>query len=145
MEFLDVGSNYCADGNIRFSARGFREDRTSCETIRSIKYIIIHIDYLTISSTFILIARSPLFAYTNATVQGLTTIRAFNAEQILCKEFNAHLDRNTSASYQFHGVSRAFAVWVELTCAAYMAVSLCVFLAIGNGKCCTSTTGNSKR
>lgn len=86
-----------------------------------------------ISPCILLAGRSPVFAHTNATLQGLSTIRAFNAEQVLCEEFSSHLDLNTSASYQYITVSRAFAVWVELTCAAYIAVALFYFLAMGNG------------
>lgn len=35
-------------------------------------------------------ARSPVFAHLSATMQGLTTIRAFNAQHMLCKEFDHH-------------------------------------------------------
>lgn len=44
------------------------------------------------------ITRSPIFAHTNATLQGLSTIRAFKAEDSVKVNFNKHLDHNTSVS-----------------------------------------------
>lgn len=42
------------------------------------------------------ISKSPIYAHTNATLHGLSTIRASNAEQAVIKNFNKSLDHNTS-------------------------------------------------
>lgn len=44
------------------------------------------------------ITRSPIYAHTNATLQGLSTIRAFKAEDSVKRDFNIHLDHNSSVS-----------------------------------------------
>lgn len=77
-------------------------------------------------------ARSPIFSHTNATLQGMTTIRVFKAEQVLADEFDVHQDLNTSASYLFLSSTRAFALWLELTCVVYMATVLLSFLLVGS-------------
>lgn len=46
------------------------------------------------------ILRSPIFAHTNATLQGLSTIRALNAEESVKRNFDNYLDVNTSVSMQ---------------------------------------------
>ncbi|XP_058461288.1 probable multidrug resistance-associated protein lethal(2)03659 [Malaya genurostris] len=66
--------------------------------------------------------RSPLFAQTNATIQGLSTIRAFHAQDVLIKEFNEQIDINTSAWYIFITTTRAFALWLDFVCVVYIAV-----------------------
>ncbi|XP_049530637.1 ATP-binding cassette subfamily C member 4 [Anopheles darlingi] len=76
--------------------------------------------------------RSPIFTHTNATLQGLSTIRAFGAQSVLRREFNDHLDVNSSAWYMFISTSRAFALWLDLVCVLYIGVVTVSFLIGGS-------------
>ncbi|XP_026820568.1 probable multidrug resistance-associated protein lethal(2)03659 isoform X1 [Rhopalosiphum maidis] len=76
--------------------------------------------------------RSPVFTHLNATIQGLTTIRAFEAETILSKEFDNHQDLHSSAWYLFITSSRAFAFWLDLICFIYTSIVTFSFLVISN-------------
>lgn len=78
--------------------------------------------------------RSPIYAHTNATLQGLTTVRAFSANGQLCDELSNHLDLNTSASFQYLNVIRGVSLWLELSLCVYMGVVFYCFLAFGDGK-----------
>uniref|UniRef100_A0A182M8V5 Uncharacterized protein n=1 Tax=Anopheles culicifacies TaxID=139723 RepID=A0A182M8V5_9DIPT len=77
--------------------------------------------------------RSPLFSHTNATLQGLSTIRAFGGQSVLKREFNELLDLNSSAWYMFISTSRAFALWLDLLCVMYIGIVTISFL-IGNSQ-----------
>ncbi|VVC26208.1 Hypothetical protein CINCED_3A017920 [Cinara cedri] len=78
------------------------------------------------------ITRSPVFAHLNASLQGLTTIRAYKAEQILSNEFNKHQDLHSSAWYMFISANRAFGLWLDIFCFIYVTIITYSFLVIGN-------------
>ncbi|EAT33898.1 AAEL013833-PA, partial [Aedes aegypti] len=77
------------------------------------------------------ITRSPIFAHTNATVEGLTTVRAFGAQRQMLSQFDAHQDLNSSASFLFGAIARGFAFWLDLICALYIAAVVFSFPVLG--------------
>ncbi|VEN34161.1 unnamed protein product [Callosobruchus maculatus] len=64
--------------------------------------------------------RSPVFSHIHASLQGLTTIRAFEAQEILKQEFDRHQDLHSSAFYLFLGCTRTFGFWLDLLCVVYI-------------------------
>ncbi|XP_026820606.1 multidrug resistance-associated protein 4-like isoform X2 [Rhopalosiphum maidis] len=78
------------------------------------------------------LARSPVFTHLNATLQGLTTIRAFEAENKLTREFDDHQDLHSSAWYLFIASSRGFGFWLDIICFIYVSAVTFSFVAIGN-------------
>lgn len=64
-------------------------------------------------SSFFL-GRSPIFSHVNATLQGSTTVHAFNAANILENEFHQFQDHNTSSFYLFTCASRWFALSLDV-------------------------------
>ncbi|XP_031342831.1 probable multidrug resistance-associated protein lethal(2)03659 isoform X2 [Photinus pyralis] len=81
------------------------------------------------------VTRSPVFAHLNASLQGLTTIRAFGAEQTLIKEFDELQDLHSVTWFLFISTSRAFGYWLDLVCVIYIALVTLSFLFLGDGKC----------
>ncbi|KAL9693210.1 hypothetical protein quinque_012495 [Culex quinquefasciatus] len=77
------------------------------------------------------ITRSPVFTHTNATIEGLGTIRAFGAGRQLAHTFHSRQDSNTSASFLFGAITRGFAFWLDLICSLYIASVVFSFLVLG--------------
>ncbi|KYN30072.1 hypothetical protein ALC57_00470, partial [Trachymyrmex cornetzi] len=78
------------------------------------------------------ITRSLVFPHLSATLQGLSTIRAFGAEAILTKEFDNYQDIYSSAWYIFISTSRAFGFWLDVFCVLYITLVTLSFLALDN-------------
>ncbi|XP_037816429.1 probable multidrug resistance-associated protein lethal(2)03659 isoform X2 [Lucilia sericata] len=76
------------------------------------------------------ISRSPIYSLTNQTLQGLTTIRALQAEKILESEFHEHQNANSSALFLFLSSNRAFAFWTDILCVCFNAIVIFSFLAL---------------
>ncbi|XP_011871334.1 PREDICTED: probable multidrug resistance-associated protein lethal(2)03659 [Vollenhovia emeryi] len=70
---------------------------------------------------------SPIFDHLGASLQGLTTIRAFNAEEILMADLCAHQDIYASACFLFRSTSRAFGFYIDIICQLYIGTILIVF------------------
>jgi ATP-binding cassette subfamily C (CFTR/MRP) protein 4 len=77
------------------------------------------------------LTRSPVFQHLNASLQGLTTIRAFRAQAILEKEFDNHQDLHSGAWYLFIASSRAFGFWLDVVCLIYITLVTISFFLIG--------------
>eukprot|EP00102_Acyrthosiphon_pisum_P020913 XP_016658123.1 PREDICTED: multidrug resistance-associated protein 4 isoform X2 [Acyrthosiphon pisum] len=76
--------------------------------------------------------RSPVLAHMNASLQGLTTIRAFRAEDTLSREFDKHQDLHTSASYLCTCFNQGFGFWLDIICLIYLCIVISSFLVVDN-------------
>lgn len=70
----------------------------------------------------------------NATIQGLPTIRAFNASKTLEKELHEIQDYNTSCIHLVLCSSRWFALSLDMVCVLYVACVTFSFLLLENRK-----------
>ncbi|KAL5288615.1 ABCC4.2 family protein [Megaselia abdita] len=65
-------------------------------------------------------AESPIYSLTNETFQGLTTIRAFKAENDLEGLFHDCLDNSTNSWFMSTSATTAFGVWTDFICVLYV-------------------------
>uniref|UniRef100_A0A1B6EBU9 ABC transmembrane type-1 domain-containing protein n=1 Tax=Clastoptera arizonana TaxID=38151 RepID=A0A1B6EBU9_9HEMI len=79
------------------------------------------------------VTRSPIYGHLNASIQGLTTIRAFQVQSLLEKEFDRHQDLHSSAFYIFNASNRAFALWLDVICLIYIGLITFSFLVLNIG------------
>lgn len=82
---------------------------------------------------FFCLVRSPVFSHLSATLQGLTTIRAFGQHEILQKEFDKHQDYHSSAWFMFLSTSQAFGFYLD--CFSFIFNTAVIFLLMTLGEC----------
>lgn len=91
-----------------------------------LKISIVFLDWTILKILFILhLAKSPAFTHLNATLNGLSTIRAHNAQKILQTEFDNLQDAHTSCFYMNYTISSVFNFSLDTICAIYIS---CVIL-----------------
>ncbi|CAH1180472.1 unnamed protein product [Phaedon cochleariae] len=66
--------------------------------------------------------RSPVFTHLGATLQGLSTIRAFRAEDILIAEFDNYQDYSTGAWFMSISAGSAFGFSLDVGCSIFIAL-----------------------
>ncbi|CAH1382841.1 unnamed protein product [Tenebrio molitor] len=76
------------------------------------------------------ITRSSVFTHISASIQGLSTIRALNAEKILIQEFDNHQDLHTSAFHLYISTFSTFGFWTELMCVLFNGLVIFGFFLI---------------
>lgn len=79
-------------------------------------------------------ARSPIYTHLSASLQGLTTIRAFQAQEILKVEFDNYQDKYSAAYFMFLSANRTFGFWLDFHCVIYTALVTVSILFIESGK-----------
>ncbi|XP_018045577.1 PREDICTED: multidrug resistance-associated protein 4-like [Atta colombica] len=76
------------------------------------------------------ITRSPVFTHLNATLNGLTTIRAYCAQDILKREFDKLQDVHTSTAYMYIVTSTAFGFALDVFCFFFTSLVTFSFLLL---------------
>ena len=79
-------------------------------------------------------ARSPVFTHLNATLNGLSTIRAYRAQTILKTEFDKFQDVHTSSWFMFIATSTAFGFSLDVFCFIFTALVTFSFVLLKDSK-----------
>ncbi|KAH1001477.1 hypothetical protein HUJ04_005494 [Dendroctonus ponderosae] len=74
--------------------------------------------------------RSPVYSHLTASLQGLTTIRAFGAQEILKSEFDNYQNAYSSAYFMFLGANRTFGFWLDMHCVIFISLVTLSFLVM---------------
>ncbi|KAL3283208.1 hypothetical protein HHI36_006357 [Cryptolaemus montrouzieri] len=79
------------------------------------------------------VTRSPMYSHITATLHGITTIRAFNAESFLIDEFDYFQDRNSSANFLFLASSQCFGFWINFLCVCFISIATFALVIFSEG------------
>lgn len=74
-----------------------------------------------------------MFGHLSASLQGLVTIRSFDADEILINEFDRHQDLSSSSWFMSTATSCAFGYYLDIVCLIYLGIVTASFFMIGDG------------
>lgn len=75
-----------------------------------------------------------MYSHLTASLQGLTTIRAFGAQELVTKEFDNYLNSYNSAFFMFLAANRAFGYWLDFHSSIFVTIVTFSFLLIQSSK-----------
>lgn len=75
-----------------------------------------------------------MIGYLNATLEGLSTVRAAENQTIFREEFDKHQNHFTSTNFMFICSTRAFGLWLDLMACVYVTLVVLKFVFFPNGK-----------
>ncbi|KAJ8983678.1 hypothetical protein NQ317_003466 [Molorchus minor] len=78
------------------------------------------------------VSRSPMYTHLSASLQGLTTIRAFGAQEVLKKEFDNYQNKYSGPFFLYIAANRTFGFWLDIHCVVYLAFVIINILFIEN-------------
>uniref|UniRef100_A0A0U9HSG5 Putative ABCC protein n=1 Tax=Chrysomela populi TaxID=154003 RepID=A0A0U9HSG5_CHRPP len=74
------------------------------------------------------ITKSPMLSHLTATVNGLSTVRAFGAEEMLIREFDEYQDVHSAAWFLYMASSKCFGFWLDVICIIFIGVAVFLLL-----------------
>ena len=80
------------------------------------------------------VTKSPVFNQLSSSLNGLTTIRAFKAEELMVEEFHYIQNIHTSAFFTFISTDRWFAIHLDWIIVFYILICVLSFLMMPEGK-----------
>ena len=77
------------------------------------------------------IAKSPVFSHIATSMHGITTIRAFSAQNLLREEFDRIQDLHTSGWFTFIAATEWFGLWLDWIVVVFLGCVVFSFLLLG--------------
>lgn len=74
-----------------------------------------------------------MIGYLNATLEGLSTVRASENQSIFVNEFDKHQNHYTSTNFMMLCTSRAFGLWLDLVASCYVTYVVLKFVLFSEG------------
>ncbi|KAJ8954550.1 hypothetical protein NQ318_000784 [Aromia moschata] len=78
------------------------------------------------------VTRSPIYTHLAASLHGLTTIRAFGAQEVLKNEFDNYQDKYSAAFFLYIAANRTFGFWLDFHCVIYITFVIISILFVEN-------------